>query len=124
VSKSDSLVMPSRRETCSLSLLHAGFCNSIHSRYKMPERPILESAAKLHSTGPIRKDIQDRGCEFPRMPIPRTRVNGLLDDVPTSPSDHHHRAWCVPDDRVRDAAHQSPPHPPAPPAAHHDQTDP
>ena len=44
----------------------------------------------------------------------RTPVNKLLDDVPTSLSDHHHRAWCVPDDRVRDASHQCPPYPPRP----------
>jgi predicted RNA binding protein YcfA (HicA-like mRNA interferase family) len=62
--------------------------------------------------------------EVRRIPLPRTRVNKLLDDVRTSLSDYHHRAWCVPDDRVRDTAHQSPPYPPAPPAAHHDQTDP
>src|SRR5215217_3817659 len=52
--------------------------------------------------------------EVPRILVPRTRVNKLLDDVPTSLSDHHHRAWCVPDDRVRDASHQSPPYPPRP----------
>src|SRR5215216_5974925 len=62
--------------------------------------------------------------ELPSILLPRTRVNKLLDDVPTSLSDHHHRAWCVPNDRVRDASHQSPPYPPAPPAAHHDQTNP
>src|SRR5215208_2419879 len=62
--------------------------------------------------------------EVRRIPLPRSSVNELLDDVPTSLSDYHHRAWCVPDHRVRDASHQSPPYPPVPPAAHHDQTDP
>src|SRR5918995_1469759 len=37
---------------------------------------------------------------------------------------HHNRAVGMPNYRVRNAAHQSSPHPPAPPAAHHYQTGP
>jgi hypothetical protein len=44
-------------------------------------------------------------CELQRIHLLGNWVNMLLDDVPPSRSDHHHRAWCVPDDRVRDAAH-------------------
>src|SRR5829696_4581639 len=79
--------------------------------------------------GVLRGLIQDPANGLLRIPLPRTLVNNtlvnkLLDDVPTSLSDYHHRAWCVPDHRVRDASHQSPPYPSAPPAAHHYQTGP
>src|SRR5918993_5401315 len=37
---------------------------------------------------------------------------------------HHNRAVGMPNYGVRNAAHQSSPHPPAPPAAHHYQTGP
>src|SRR5215217_189600 len=51
-----------------------------------------------------------------------TRVNSSW--VAFLVTHHHNRAVGIPNYRVRNAAHQGSPHPPAPPAAHHYQTGP